>query len=563
MKTNVNHPLFSEEQLNNMSRDNLMELIKIQNVHTLKLEKHMESLENEVRVKTELVKELEFLNALLNDKLTLAQKQHFGASSEKNKEGYEQFSLFNEAELLEDSDLSEPEYEEVHPSAYKRKKTKGKKENDLSKFPVRRIEHKLSREEQICKECGAGLKVVSTEVHRYLNFVPAHFETVEEVVYVYSCSKCDTMVRAPKDPSLLKGSIATPSLVAAVMNAKYVNGVPLYRQSQEFRRYDLNLTDKTMANWMIRCSEVYLYPIYERMKQELLKGHYSHCDETRIQVLDEPDQKAETQNWMWVYMTDELSESPLMVLFQYERTRGGYHPANFLENYHGYLTTDGYQPYHNLPDNIIVTGCMAHSRRRFDKCLTALKKDFTKEQLKGTIAYEALSRIAILYKMEETLAGKSPEERHLERQRQVAPVLDALFEWLHTMKTPDLDHKSLLGDAILYTLGQEKYLRRYIEDGHLAIDNNACERSLKTFACGRRAWLFAKSIYGAEASAVIYSITETAKLNGLRPYSYLTYLLETMKNHQADTNYDFIDTLLPWSKELPEECKTSIPLKQQ
>ena len=142
------------------------------------------------------------------------------------------------------------------------------------------------------------------------------------VVYVYGCSGCGIMRRAEKEPSLLKSSIATPSLVAGIMNAKYVNSVPLNRQEQEFKRYGLNLSTRTMSNWMIRCSEDYLYPIYESMITCMLQGKYTHCDETRIQVLGEPGQKAETKNWMWVYMTDKLSEHPLMVIYRYERTRG-------------------------------------------------------------------------------------------------------------------------------------------------------------------------------------------------------------------------------------------------
>ena len=167
---------------------------------------------------------------------------------------------------------------------------------------------------------------------------------------MYSCPKCRAMKRPEKTPSLLKGSVATPSLVAGIMNAKYVNGMPLARQEREFARYDLNLSTKTMANWIIQCAGRYLQPLYDLMKEELLRSKYLHGDETRIQVLDEPDQKGSTQNWMWVYLTDEYSGSPQMVLFQYERTRAGYHPAEFLgDQFEGYFTCDGYQAYHSLP----------------------------------------------------------------------------------------------------------------------------------------------------------------------------------------------------------------------
>ena len=213
------------------------------------------------------------------------------------------------------------------------------------------------------------------------------------------------------------------------------------------------------------------------MKEELLESRYIHCDESRIQVLGEPDQKGTTQNWMRVYLTDEFSVSPQMVLFDYERTRAGYHPVNFLaDRFHGYLTCDGYQAYHSLGEGIIVSGCLTHARRRFDAALTALKKDFTKEQLKETVAYQAMSRIGILYKIEEMIHNKTPEEKYEERQKQSRPVMDALFEWLHTMED-SVGRSSLIGDAILYTLNQEAYLKRYLEDGHLSIDNNSAERA--------------------------------------------------------------------------------------
>ena len=247
-----------------------------------------------------------------------------------------------------------------------------------------------------------------------------------------------------------------------------------------------------------------------------------------------------------------------MVLFDYERTRAGYHPASFLgDSFEGYLTCDGYQAYHGLKDTITVTGCFTHARRRFDAALTALKKDFTKEQLKETTAYQAMERIGILYKIEELIKNKTADEKYVERQKQSKPVLDALFEWLHTMEG-SVNRTSLIGDAILYTLNQEPYLRRYLEDGHLSIDNNSAERAVKNFAVGRWNWLFAKSIRGADASAVVYSMTETAILNGLRPYTYLTYILDQMRQLGTFPKQEDMKKLLPWSADIPEECKTKI-----
>lgn len=558
MNTSSFEPVFTEEQLNKMSRENLARVILLMQKQQEKMEEKVSDLQKKQQLLEEKNHELEFLNALLSNRLSIAQRKRFGSSSEKYADGYEQLYLFNEAEAAADLEAEEPSMEEIHPKPYKRKKQKGKKEQDLSAYPVTEtIHYTLTGEEGNCPECGEPMKEVTTEVTKTLKFVPAHFEVLEEVVHVYSCPKCAAMKRADRPVPFLRGSIATPSLVAGIMNAKYVNGMPLARQEREFARYDLNLSTKTMANWIILTSQRYLEPLYDRMKEVFLQSHYAHCDETRIQVLDEPDQKSETKNWMWVYLLDGNSDGPHMVLFQYERTRGGYHPKEFLKGFWGYLTTDGYQSYHNLPEEIVVTGCMAHSRRRFEECLGILKKQIPKEQLKKTTAYQAMERIAMLYKIEELIRDEPPEKKYEARQTQAKPLVDAYFAWLHTLEG-SVDRSSKIGDAILYTLNQEQYLRRYLEDGHLSIDNNECERAIKNFAIGRRNWLFSKSIRGAEASAVVYSITETAILNGLRPYNYLTYVLEKISQAPEFGDTSYLDDLLPWSTALPEDLKTKI-----
>lgn len=543
-------PFFSEKQLQDMSKENIIALMQA-------MQAHQKKQNDRIRILEEKTKELEFINALLSERLSVVQRKQFGPSSEKYTDGYTQMSLFNEAEAQCDPDAAESEMEEIHPKPYKRKKSASKKEQDLSAFEVTQvIRNKLEGEELICPNCGTTYKVAFKETVKYLTFIPAHFEVTEEITYVYSCPTCGAMKRPERVPALLKGSIATPSLAAGIMNAKYVNGMPLARQEREFARYGLNLSTKTMANWIILCAQKYLQPVYDLMKEEFLKSRYIHCDETRVQVIDEPEQKGSTQNWMWVYLTDECSGSPRMVLFQYERTRGGYHPIEFLgDGFKGYLTCDGYQAYHGLPENITVTGCMAHARRRFDEALTPLRKEFSKEQLKETTAHQAMERIGMLYQIEKLIRGKSPEEKYIERQKQARPLLDAFFEWLHSLEDA-VDRSSKIGEAVLYTLNQEQYLKRYLEDGHLNIDNTAAERAIKNFAVGRRNWLFAKSIKGAEASATVYSITETAILNGLKPYHYLCYLLEQMKGLGPFPTKEELLPLLPWSESLPENCRT-------
>ena len=261
-------PIFTDKQLNNMSREDLISLMKIVQEQTKKKD-------TEIQLLKDKQKELEFLNAMLSDRLTLAQRKQFGASSEKYAEGYEQMNLFNEAEANADAETEEL-FEEIRPSSYKCKKRKGKKEEDLSNF-----------------------ETVATRTYK-----------LEGEARYWCFRACGSMKRPEKEPSLIRGSIATPSLVAGIMNAKYVNGMPLARQEREFARYDLDLSTKTMANWIINCADRYLKPLYQLMKEELLESRYIHCDESRIQVLGEPDQKGTTQNWMRVYLTDEFEWFP-------------------------------------------------------------------------------------------------------------------------------------------------------------------------------------------------------------------------------------------------------------
>lgn len=526
---------FTDQQLNSCSKEQLVSICKI-------LMEQNKEISNK-------------LDCMIQQ-INLANHHRFGSSSEKDKypEGYEQIDFcFNEAEATSTPSSIEPSYEEVVPKPYRRKKEKGKREADLSEFPVIRIEHKLSDEKTVCDQCGKMLKIITTETTSYLRFVPAHFEREEHAVYVYGCenSKCGRIVRAQKEAPLLRGSIATPSIVAAIMNGKYVNSVPLARHEAEFSRYGVNLSRQTMSNWMIRCSEEYLSLLYDEMKKHLLSCKTIHADETRVTVIHEEGRKATTDSWMWIYRTGELCTGPPVILFNYETTRGGYHPKEYLSEYSGYLTTDGYQAYHGLDARIVVSGCFSHARRKFDECL----KSVPEKERKGTTADEAIKRIGLLYKIETLLKDKSPEKRYEERLKQSKPVIDAYFQWLHSMSNA-INSGSMIGKAINYSLNQQQYLERYLLDGSISIDNNAAERAIRIFATGRKNWEFCNTPNGAKASAIIYSITETAKANGLKPYDYLVHVLENIPRHYMGTSRDFLQDLMPWSDKIPQSCKS-------
>ena len=524
----------SDAQLNQFSKDQLVAMYRV--LH----EKY-----------TEVEKQLDFLT----ERLSLANRERFGSSSEKlpYAEGARQLDFFNDVELeaAKASGLV-PEPETVTVKSHERKKEKGKPAIDLSQYPVVQIRHMLPESEQFCSACNSSLKLVTTESYRYLRYVPAHFETEEHIVGVYSCScsSCNQMVRASKDPSLLRGSIATPSLVSAIMNAKYVNGIPLARQEAEFQRNGVNLDRQKMAYWVVRCSEDYLSLLYDEMKKHLLQCKYNQADETRVQVLHEDGRKATSESWMWVYRTGEKAHGPPVILFSYEQTRSGEHPKAFLEGYEGYLTTDAFSGYRKLPESITVTGCMAHCRRNFNDALVTMDV----EKRKGTVADEAIKRIALLYQIETMAKDKSAEERLQMRQTQSKPLLDAFFAWLKDME-PEADSKSLIGKAIYYALNQQEYLQRFLTDDNIAIDNNATENAIRPFVRGRRAWLFCNTPNGAKASAMVYSIVETVKANGLHVYNYLTHVFETMPRFMNGTSREFIQDLLPWSDSIPEKCR--------
>ena len=351
------------------------------------------------------------------------------------------------------------------------------------------------------------------------------------------------VIKAPMPNPVIKGSLASPSAVAHIMTQKYVTYVPLYRQEAQFLREGIHLSRQTMANWVVKSSDDWLEPIYERLRDRLLEHDVLHADETTVQVLQEPGRKANTNSYMWLYRTGSDAERPI-VIYEYQPTRSSSHPKRFLSGWKGYLHTDGYAGYHVLPD-ITVVGCWAHLRRKFDEALTAIPPN----ERSGSAAQKGLDYCNRLFALEREFEKLIPEERYKKRIEESLPVTEAFFAWLQTINaTP----KFAIGKAAHYATEQQKWLMNVYLDGRLEFSNNRAERSIKPFVMGRKNWLFSNTPNGARASSVVYSIIETAKENGLKPFEYLKYLFETMPNIAADN----IDNLLPWSDALPRDCKT-------
>ena len=482
-------------------------------------------------------------NDLLREQYRLSQLRKFGPSSEKTAVAEEPV-LFDEAEVLAEPAAAEPTLEEI---VYKRRKAVGKRDEELAGLPEIVVPYALPEEKQFCPCCAGPLHKMGEEVRRELKIVPAQAFVVKHVRDVYSCRSCqaneiETPVKTASMPTpAFPNSLASPSAVAYIMNGKFVEGLPLYRQEQILERNGVHLSRQTLANWMIRGAD-HLTILYERMKMQLLQRDILHADETTLQVLHEEGRAAETKSYLWLYRSGR--DGPPIVLFEYRKTRAAEHPKLFLKNYRGYLNVDGYSAYERL-EGVTLVGCWAHARRGFAEVL----KTLSPQAQKKAAAAVGLSFCNKLFAIERDLHDASPEERKTQRLMRSAPALAEFQKWL-TEKAVTVTPQSATGKAIAYCNNQWEKLTAFLLDGRLEIDNNRSERSIKPFVIGRKNWLFANTPKGATASATIYSIIETAKENGLNPMTYLTYVFEQLPNIDT-SDPTAIDNLLPTSPDLP------------
>jgi transposase len=510
------------------------------------MEHKIQSLETMVTRLSKTVAEQELLIKHYEEQLLLSRRRQFGSSSEKSPDQLHFENVFNEPEAQTDQSLPEPAYEQI---TYKRRKRAGKREEDLEGLPAERIDYELPESERSCPECGDIMRDIGVTVRDELEIIPARVIHKEHAVHAYACATCEKnsdhtpVIKAKAPAPLISGSLASPSAVAHIATQKYVNGVPLYRQEKGLEYDNVNLSRQTMANWLVYCSQNYLAAIYSMLTGYLLKETCLHADETTVQVLHEPDRAAQTRSYEWLYRTSGFTEHPV-VIYEYKETRNQEHPKAFLKGFEGYLHTDGYQAYHNLPSEITVVGCWAHCRRYWEK----LYETVPVSKRNGSNAERGLVYINLLFAYEDEYQDLTPEERHKKRLECSKPVSDEFFDWVSTLQALP---KSLFGEAVHYALAQREYLENVYLDGRLELSNNRAERSIKPFVTGRKAWLFANTPNGAEASSIIYSIIETAKENNLHPFQYLKYLLETLPAAKTGD----LEALLPWSETLPECCR--------
>lgn len=498
------------------------------------------------------IKQLNDQISNLNEMIMILRKQKFGSSSEKTPKDEipGQLSLFNEAEAEASDAAEEPLRKEV--KGYLRKDPKTKREELIKDLPVREIPCDIPDEDKFCPQCGTSLNPMGKEVVREeLEYIPAQLRIVRYVRWTYECPKCKHtdkryIIKAPVPTSLMNHSLASPSSVANVMYQKYVNSQPLYRQEKEWENLGLSLSRATMANWIIRCSEDYLFPVIEHLKKNLLSRDIVHCDETPVQVLKESGKRPQTKSYMWLYRTGNDGKPPV-ILYDYQPSRNGDNAVKFLKDFKGFVHSDGYSGYNKL-SGITRCGCWAHLRRKFVEAIPAKKAD----DAPLTSAEIGRDYCNQLFKIEESLASLTPEERYKKRQELERPVLDAFWCWLENTHALNA---SAFGKAVTYAFNQRKYMENYLLDGRLSISNNAAENAIRPFTVGRKNWLFSDTPKGADASAAVYSIVETAKANGLNVYTYLEYLLMYMPDTDWRKYPEMLDDLMPWSPYVQEECK--------
>ncbi|MCL1981796.1 MAG: IS66 family transposase [Clostridiales bacterium] len=492
----------------------------------------------------------------LLEQLSSNQRKLYGSSSEKSV--YDQIGIFGDK--LADPFADSPASPEPGPSGATppgRPKKHGEIGSRLPEgLPVETIEVELPEGELGCPKCGDPMRVIGKEVvRREVKITPASVTIIEYVRYSYSCPPCEgasgepaNIVKPELPPQLIKGSMCTPETAAHIAVEKCVMGTPIYRQEAQWKRDGIPFTRQTMGNWIVKCSEDYLAPIYDKLHKQLCQHKFLHSDSTTLQVLREPGKPPQSESQMWVYRTSGDAEHPI-ILYEYQPDKKQERPRDFLSGFKGYLHTDGSSSYNGLPDDIILVGCMSHARRDFSDALRAIKNE---DDRAGSLALIGRQYCDDIFKVEREAKDKSFDERYEIRNKKAAPILGKFRAWLDSVQ-PYVAPKSKIGGAVNYTLNQWERLIRYLLDGRIECSNNRCERSVKPFVINRKNFLFSTSVSGARATAILHSFTETAKENNLDPFRYLTYVFKTAAGINLRENEDMLVSLLP--ENAPESCK--------
>ncbi len=463
--------------------------------------------------------------ARLIEDLRLARQQRFAPSSEKN---IWQPDMFDEAGV-ELTDELKAQIEESTETKNKEPKNRPVRRSLPKDFPRERIVYDIPESEKICA-CGAHLVQIGEEMSEQLKYIPATLSVVQHVRPKYACKPCQENVKIAAMPVLLlPKSIATPELIAHTIVTKYTDHVPLYRQEAIWQRLEVDLVRSSLCAWVLKTAEL-CAPLVRCSRQLILQSGYIQADETTLQVLEEVGRSNTNKSYMWVYRGGDRDKPSLV--FMYEETRGGYHAREFLSGFKGYLQSDAYSGYHwvEKTEDICSVKCFAHARRYFADCAKLSKKP--------GLAAKALEFFRRLYALEKRAreADLSAQGRYELREKQAPPILAEFKQWLEEY-LPKVPPRQKLGQAIQYALNNWKELNHYLKDGRIEIDNNLVENAIRPFAIGRKNWLFCGSPRGAQAGAILYSLLETCKANGIEPYRYFVAMLHRIRLCTTDEDY--------------------------
>lgn len=525
--------------------------------------KEQEETIKELRI---MVDELRSLKANLEETLEEFRRQVFGVKSEKSS-------------TQKQEETADVKKESIKVKSHTReRKPKATRDELYANLPIREIICPVSDNERFCDWCNAEMiPMKPTFVREEIRITPAIIERIHYKQEVLICPECkkdhDGSFKKGIVPSaLIPHSPASASAVAFVMFSKCFMGLPYYRQESALQQLGATIPRETLANWCIITAEKYLLPIYERLHAELLLREVIHADETTCQVLREDGKTAQSTSYMWIY-TSGTDGLPGIVLYEYQPGRSGIYPQKFLSGFHGLLQCDGYQGYNKVEDVLLIC-CMAHCRRKFFEALPAEKKKTLKlldinspEAMKEPVipqddldkyipAEIGVAYCNKLFYLEREFKDLSPDERKAKRIEQEVPVWDNFWNWVESLNPTK---GSKLQKALNYAQNHRDSLQAYLQDGRCELSNNAVERMAKSYAIGRKASLFHASVPGANASAIIYSLVETAKANNLNVFQYVYTLLLYMPGHKNGS--EGIEQLMPWSDFIKEHCSGLIDVE--
>lgn len=490
----------------------------------------------------------------LKDEVALLRKKLFGSSSEKRTLDIPgQLNLFNEAEMEQDPAAAKAEELEASlpDKAGKKRKARTTDAERFKGIPVQKKYLDLDDGERVCPVCNTALEEIGEEfVRRELVFIPAKLKVYEYYSKNYTCPECSKrdlpVIKKGKDgkPHMLYG-MASAGTVAWVMYQKFCNGLPYCRQEKDWKQYGAAITRATMANWVIHNSEAFFLPMYEYFHRKLLERGFAMADETPLQVLHEPGRRAQAKSYMWLFRSGEDGGQPI-ILYKYSETRAGDNAVDFLHGFKGYLMCDGYSGYNKVPD-AKRTACWAHIRRYLTDAIPKGKElDYAQPSVQGIMYINQLFHLEDVIKAKYTSFDAIKKAR-LEKEK---PIVEGFLSWLDNQSPV---RGSRMDKAVTYIQNRRPYLATYLEDGRCSFSNNLSENAIRPFTVGRKNWLFCDTPNGAQASAIVYTMVEMAKVNGVNVYHYLTYLLEKLPNDRMSD--EELELLAPWNENVKAEIK--------